>query len=187
MRVRRKKEKDFYQRIVDEFPPATVDIESDPDQSKPCVSCIHNVRIRVNGNITNVQCRCDIDWHYIGYCACFEQTCPHYARKKTVWLKRGNVIAMSKSPPYMVFGVDSGDKGVVFCPSKRTSGWECHLLQLNGNHAIGAEFDLQDVTSEYFTIYFTKLASLKEFESAVHNTVEMWESQDKEDELASDS
>ena len=81
MRGRKKKEQDFYQRIVGEFPPATVDIDSDPDQDKPCVSCTHNIRIRVGGDVRNIQCRCEIDWHCIGYCACFEQTCSHYKRK----------------------------------------------------------------------------------------------------------
>ena len=46
---------------------------------KVCCNCRHNIR---TGELTNIECHCDKDGHYIGYVACFEDWCKHWAKDK---------------------------------------------------------------------------------------------------------
>ncbi len=43
---------------------------------RKCVNCRHNKRVDKG---THIECRCDIDNHYIGYVAFFEHWCRHWA------------------------------------------------------------------------------------------------------------
>lgn len=44
---------------------------------RKCVNCRHNKRIPRK---TYVECRCEIDDHYIGYVECFEHWCKRWAK-----------------------------------------------------------------------------------------------------------
>ena len=39
-----------------------------------CCSCKHNIR-KEDKKMAGIYCECEIDGHYIGYVACFEQVC----------------------------------------------------------------------------------------------------------------
>jgi len=45
--------------------------------NRKCVNCRHNKRIPRK---TYIECRCDIDDHYIGYVECFEYWCKRWAK-----------------------------------------------------------------------------------------------------------
>ena len=47
---------------------------------RKCVNCRHNIRIPKK---TYVECRCEIDNHYIGYVECFERWCRRWAKDRT--------------------------------------------------------------------------------------------------------
>ena len=44
-------------------------------ENECCCSCIHNIR---KGEISNLECWCDIDEHYIGYVECFIRVCEEW-------------------------------------------------------------------------------------------------------------
>lgn len=50
------------------------------ENGKVCCNCRHNIRTTVDEYHT--KCNCDIDGHYIGYVACFEHWCRHWAKNK---------------------------------------------------------------------------------------------------------
>lgn len=47
------------------------------ERSRVCCNCRHNIRSGDPGHIT---CHCEIDGHYIGYIACFEDWCRRWAK-----------------------------------------------------------------------------------------------------------
>ena len=49
---------------------------------KVCCNCRHNIR---TGKIGERECYCEIDGHYIGYIACFEGWCKHWATDAKEW------------------------------------------------------------------------------------------------------
>lgn len=49
------------------------------ENGKVCCNCRHNIR---TPKIDHVECRCDIDNHYIGYTDCMEGWCRHWAKEK---------------------------------------------------------------------------------------------------------
>lgn len=53
-------------------------------KDRVCCNCRHNKRMPKG---TNIQCRCDIDGHYIGYVECFDCWCRHWA--KDPWQEEG--------------------------------------------------------------------------------------------------
>lgn len=48
---------------------------------KCCCSCTHNIRQTDENRI--IRCYCEIDGHYIGYVACFENVCEKYEKGQT--------------------------------------------------------------------------------------------------------
>jgi len=50
------------------------------ENGKVCCNCRHNIR---TGEITNIECHCDLDNHYIGYIACMTHCCRHWSREKS--------------------------------------------------------------------------------------------------------
>ena len=52
--------------------------------TKCCCSCSHNIR---TGEPANITCHCDIDGHYIGYVACFEDCCDDWKTDAPKWEK----------------------------------------------------------------------------------------------------
>ena len=48
-------------------------------EAKVCCNCNHNIRTPKKDYI---ECQCDKDGHYIGYVACFEDWCKHWAKDK---------------------------------------------------------------------------------------------------------
>ena len=44
---------------------------------KVCCNCRHNIR---KGEITNIECYCEIDNHHIGYVSCFTHKCRRWAK-----------------------------------------------------------------------------------------------------------
>jgi hypothetical protein len=48
-------------------------------KARVCCSCRHNKRIP---NGTDMQCKCDIDGHYIGYIECFDCWCRRWQRRE---------------------------------------------------------------------------------------------------------
>ena len=44
---------------------------------KVCCNCRHNIR---KGEITNIECYCEIDNHYIGYVSCFTDKCKRWQK-----------------------------------------------------------------------------------------------------------
>lgn len=49
------------------------------EKQRICCNCRHDIRIEEKGHINNY---CEIDGHYIGYVACFEDWCRHWAKEK---------------------------------------------------------------------------------------------------------
>lgn len=49
---------------------------------KVCCNCTHNIR---TGEIGERECHCEIDGHYIGYIACMEDWCRHWATDAKEW------------------------------------------------------------------------------------------------------
>lgn len=47
--------------------------------NRTCVNCGHNKRIPMR---TYIECRCDLDNHYIGYVECFVHWCRHWKRDR---------------------------------------------------------------------------------------------------------
>ena len=45
---------------------------------RKCVNCRHNKRIWKDEGY--IECRCDIDKHFISYFECFEDWCMHWAK-----------------------------------------------------------------------------------------------------------
>ena len=43
-----------------------------------CCTCDRNIRVKDENGMV-IRCECEIDGHYIGYVACFESSCRHYA------------------------------------------------------------------------------------------------------------
>ena len=48
------------------------------ENEKICCNCRHNIR---TDKKEFIECHCDIDNHYIGYIACMEHWCRHWARE----------------------------------------------------------------------------------------------------------
>lgn len=48
-------------------------------KDRVCCNCRHNKRIPKR---TYIQCKCDIDGHYIGYVQCFDNWCRHWANER---------------------------------------------------------------------------------------------------------
>lgn len=55
------------------------------ETGKVCCNCRHNIRTQEKDHI---RCNCDIDNHYIGYVACMEHWCKHWATDKKKWIKK---------------------------------------------------------------------------------------------------
>lgn len=55
-------------------------------RKRVCCNCGNNIRKKMDGG--HVQCYCQIDGHYIGYIACFEDWCRRW-RKERKWEKDG--------------------------------------------------------------------------------------------------
>lgn len=51
------------------------------NEEKVCCNCRHNIRW---GDLANIQCRCELDKHYIGYVECMTMRCRHWAKEKEV-------------------------------------------------------------------------------------------------------
>ena len=52
---------------------------------KVCCNCKHNIR---KGEITNIECYCEIDNHHIGYVSCFTDKCKRWAKGEKQWKKQ---------------------------------------------------------------------------------------------------
>lgn len=52
------------------------------NESRCCCSCRHNKRYHDEGGMC--YCECEIDGHYIGYIACFENVCDEYKAESEV-------------------------------------------------------------------------------------------------------
>ena len=50
------------------------------ENGKACCNCRHNIRTQAEDIIT---CHCEMDGHYIGYIACFEGWCQHWAKDRS--------------------------------------------------------------------------------------------------------
>lgn len=48
-------------------------------EKRCCCNCRHNIRTDTG---KMVECRCEIDGHYIEYVECFEGWCRHWAKEK---------------------------------------------------------------------------------------------------------
>lgn len=49
------------------------------ENEKVCCNCRHNKRIQKQDYI---ECRCDIDNHYIGYVECMTDWCRHWSKER---------------------------------------------------------------------------------------------------------
>lgn len=49
-------------------------------ESECCCSCKHNIRKKKKGW---TYCECEIDSHYIGYVACFDNVCERWEQDET--------------------------------------------------------------------------------------------------------
>ena len=54
------------------------------EMTKCCCNCLHNIR---TGEPASITCHCDIDGHYIGYVACFEDCCDDWKTDAPKWAK----------------------------------------------------------------------------------------------------
>ena len=86
---------------------------------------------------------------------------------------------MRKDPPYVVIGAhDYADKAVIVNKSRRLSGWEVHICQMNKIMERSAtEIAAGDLSGEYMTLYFCRRDALKEFISALQTALDKWEAQ----------
>lgn len=53
------------------------------NESKCCCSCRHNIR-KHDEKRAGIYCECEIDNHYIGFIACFENVCNNYVAEREV-------------------------------------------------------------------------------------------------------
>ena len=58
------------------------------ENGKVCCNCRHNIR---KSKKDYIECHCDIDNHYIGYVACMEYWCRHWATDKKKWAESEEV------------------------------------------------------------------------------------------------
>lgn len=49
------------------------------ENGKVCCNCRHNIR---TGELSNIQCHCEIDGNYIGYVTCMTYWCRHWSKEK---------------------------------------------------------------------------------------------------------
>ena len=85
---------------------------------------------------------------------------------------------MRKNSHYVVFGAAGQcDKAVLIGPSKRVSGYECIIVGLKDGekYKAGDEIEISDIDCIYFTMYFTRLDSLKTFADTINSVVKRWE------------
>ena len=59
--------------------------ELEKECEKVCCNCKHNIR---KGEITNIECYCEIDNHHIGYVSCFTDKCKRWAKGEKQWKKQ---------------------------------------------------------------------------------------------------
>ena len=63
--------------------PDFVELLEEDAPEKACISCVHNIRIpRSAMEHYLVDCYCEIDNHYIGYCENWDCTCRHHELKE---------------------------------------------------------------------------------------------------------
>ena len=67
------------------------------ENGKVCCNCRHNIRSdkydydetgRAKSDYPYTVCNCDLDGHYIGYVACFEDWCRHWATDAAKWKEK---------------------------------------------------------------------------------------------------
>lgn len=52
------------------------------ENGKICCNCRHNIRQVATVYPPIIECRCDLDNHYIAYVECMEHWCKHWAKEK---------------------------------------------------------------------------------------------------------
>lgn len=58
-------------------------------KNRVCCNCRHNIRTN-SLEYAMASCHCEIDGHYIGYVACFEDWCRHWASDAKYWAEKEN-------------------------------------------------------------------------------------------------
>ena len=56
-----------------------IDNNTPKEKKRVCCNCGNNIR---SGEMSNIQCHCKIDGHYIGYISCFEHWCNRWRKEK---------------------------------------------------------------------------------------------------------
>lgn len=82
-----------------------------------------------------------------------------------------------KPAPYCVFGAyDKADKALIGFKSQLTNGYEVHICQCSKEHDFGDDDVVQneDISGEYFTMYFCKRKSLKAMINVLQKIDDMW-------------
>lgn len=95
----------------------------------------------------------------------------------TRMMKTMNKPNNQKPAPYAVFGAgDKANKALIGFKSQFMSGYEVHICECEGNHAIGDDGVVQndDITGEYFTMYFCKRESLRAMIRVLQTLDDMW-------------
>lgn len=82
-----------------------------------------------------------------------------------------------KPAPYCVFGAfEKADKALIGFRSQLTSGYELHICQCSKEHDFGDGGVVQneDISGEYFTMYFCKRESLRAMIRVLQKLDDMW-------------
>lgn len=82
-----------------------------------------------------------------------------------------------KPAPYCVFGAyDKADKALIGFKSQLTNGYEVHICQCSKEHDFRDDSVVQneDISGEYFTMYFCKRKSLKAMINVLQKLDDMW-------------
>lgn len=93
--------------------------------------------------------------------------------------KKMNKPNNQKPAPYVVFGANDGNsanKALLGFKSESMSGYELHICEYNGKCMVGenGEIKKDEITGEYFTIYFAKRESLHSMMRVLQQLDSMW-------------
>lgn len=77
---------------------------------------------------------------------------------------------------WVVFGaMEKPNKALIGFKSRRTSGMEVHIVEIDGDYDFGEDIEFENVTKEYTTLYFAKKKSLQAFIRALEDMLSKWE------------
>lgn len=85
---------------------------------------------------------------------------------------------MRKTTPFVVLGAgENANKAILSFKSKKLSGYELHICELEKEEVERGsdDFDIEDISKDYMTIYLCKKESVQAMIDILQKTLDMWE------------